>query len=129
MSAQDDLGIQWINYRYRELNSSSCETPTNVNCIKWVVYYQPQYDNEPDAVMLMLALVLDIIARNAKTVDFRHSMLTFFNPFAVDNTPVCHWKLEHANHITMHVVQRKHFLKNYINSEANYASEFLENLE
>ena len=31
-----------------------------------------------------------------------------FNPFAADNTLVCGWRFEHAKHVTMHVVPRKH---------------------
>ena len=50
------------------------------------------------------------------------------NPFMADNTIVCVRRLEYVEHITMHVVQKKHFFKIFRNVEAN-ASGLLENIE
>ena len=41
LSAQDDLGIQWINYGDRELNPRSCETPAlcpSMNIWKYIIF-------------------------------------------------------------------------------------------
>ena len=35
------------------------------------------------------------------------------NPFATGNTPVCGWRLEHADNIGIYAVSRNHFLGNY----------------
>ena len=35
------------------------------------------------------------------------------NPCVADNTLVSGWRFEHAKHITVHVVQKKHLFKTF----------------